>query len=1167
MNWKKKTAVGAAAVAVLYLFAATGLGPIVRMVAEKKLTEALARRTTIGEVRFNPFKMLFTIEKFRVNEKQGEGAFIDIEAISANLELSSIFRLAPVLSELVLTAPKIGIIRTGDNEYNFSDLVKEKPEDKSKSEKDEPAKFYLGNLRINRGEVGFDNRPVGKKHRVTEIELNIPTLSNLPVYVEEFSSPGLSFRFDGTPFELKGRTKPFADSRETEFDIAFKSLDLARYVAYSPAPLGFTLEKALLSSDLKLSYIHAQGKEPNVTLKGTLSLDSVETKEKGGAALISFESLSVEVAPSKLTEKRLDVASVTLVKPKINVRRAKDGTLNLSALKPAQEAGAEKKETEKAAGKKEEAPFNVTVARTGIKEGVVQFADEGLGVPFKTTLSAITLDVEKVELPANSIGRVALSMKTEAGETLSAGAAGIFDPLAMTGDFKLEGIKIPKYSPYYGSSLNFTAENSTLGLSGEFKAEAGNLKTISALAAVLNGLQLKKKTEAGPFFAMNSLAVRGASLDFDKREVFLGTVSVKAPELVAAKEENGALSLENLTAGKTVGEGEKKEEKPWTVTLGELALDGGRTLFVDRSVKPPASFSLTGIKAAASAITTGPGTGKARLELTTGESGELALGGTVSLNPLNGEFQVDAGKISLKPIDPYLGRLVRLSLADADLDLSGKLSFRPKDGGGQLFSYDGDVALNDLKTVLRDTAEDFAGLKSLKLRGLKYDGATGGIDAAELALEGPYVKVELGPDGTANLSRLKVEKASGEVDKKEEPGSGQGKMRLGAVVFKDGLIEFADRGIKPAFLTKLGKLQGKITQMSSDDPLGGELELTGSVDGYAPIAIKGRLSPFTKDLLVDLDIDFKNVEMSPMSPYSGKYLGYKIEKGKLGLALDYVIKGRKLDSMNKVVFDQLTLGDKVDSPDATSIPVRFALALLTDRRGVIDLEVPVSGTLDDPDFSYGRIIWKVIVNILVKAATSPFALLGSLFGGGEELSYAVFDPASADLTAETTSKLDKMAKALSERPTLKLEVAGRADRTRDVETLREAAFEKKLKLAKVSERAKAGLPAVPLAEITLMPEERPKLLEAVYSELKLPQPGKDQKPPAPELMADRIKKTIEISGDELRALSAGRADSVIGYLIKPGGIEPSRLFKVEAGEKDKPAEEKLPGGRVDFVLK
>jgi hypothetical protein len=312
------------------------------------------------------------------------------------------------------------------------------------------------------------------------------------------------------------------------------------------------------------------------------------------------------------------------------------------------------------------------------------------------------------------------------------------------------------------------------------------------------------------------------------------------------------------------------------------------------------------------------------------------------------------------------------------------------------------------------------------------------------------------------------------------------------------------------------------------------------------------------------------MELSPMTPYSGKFVGYTIEKGKLSFDLKYLINKRKLDSQNYIFLDQFTLGDRVESPKATKLPVKLAIALLKDRKGEIKLDIPVTGSLDDPKFSVWGIILKVLMNLIAKAATAPFSLLGALFGGGEELSYVEFDYGSTVITEQNMKKIDTLVKALHDRPALKLDIEGHVDLEKDKEGLIQYLFNKKIKAQKLNEMVKKGQPAVPVDDVKIEPPEYEKYLKMAYKEEKFPKPknilGMAKDLPAPEM--EKLMLThIEIKEGDLRNLASQRAMKVKDAVLKSGQVEPERIFILEPKSLGPEKKEKLKDSRVDFKLK
>ena len=339
------------------------------------------------------------------------------------------------------------------------------------------------------------------------------------------------------------------------------------------------------------------------------------------------------------------------------------------------------------------------------------------------------------------------------------------------------------------------------------------------------------------------------------------------------------------------------------------------------------------------------------------------------------------------------------------------------------------------------------------------------------------------------------------------------------------------------------------------------------------------------------------MDLTPASPYSGKFAGYRIAKGKLNLDLAYDLVGRKLESKNVITLDRFTFGDKVDSPDATHLPVRLAIALLKDRNGQILLDVPVEGSLDDPKFRVGKVVIHTLLNILTKAATSPFSLLGALVGGGgEELSYQDFAPGSAVLSPDNEKKLDSLVKALYERPGLQLEIAGSIDPDADRDGLRRTSLEKQIRTRHWTSLGKSERAATTPDQLTLTPEEHAAWVKKLYSEaveqrrhqrrlhrrqhqsrrrrranqtahssnlkrgdpadgtsVRRTRPNHPKPPrrltaktPAPsDPMEIVLLATFPVTDADFQALADERAKAVRAYLLSHGKVEADRLFLAE----------------------
>jgi hypothetical protein len=408
------------------------------------------------------------------------------------------------------------------------------------------------------------------------------------------------------------------------------------------------------------------------------------------------------------------------------------------------------------------------------------------------------------------------------------------------------------------------------------------------------------------------------------------------------------------------------------------------------------------------------------------------------------------------------------------------------------------------------------------------------------------------------------------------PGSRVGpsmRWSVGTLQVTRGRASFADRSVKPPAVLEVAELDVLVRGLSSEPRSRARVEATARVGG-APLSVRGSLQPYFTGDATDLAVESKGIDLTPLGPYVAKYAGYELQKGKLDVDLRYTVKSRTLAGENLARIDQFTLGEAVESPDATKLPVKLGLAVLTDKDGVISLDVPVGGSVDDPDFSIGRMVWRAIVNVLTKVMLSPFRVLGGLFGGGApDLDVLDFAPGEAALDEAAEKKLAALEKALRERPALRLDVEGVADAAVDGSALRRAAVREAARRAKWAALHRKDA-ALALDAVTLAPEEYPRWLEAAYRALPPPPAGgeggkavpaapeKKGSPPLEE-MEDRLAAAGPPGAEAYRELASGRAEAARARLLRDGAVDAGRVFLAEGGERAR----KDRGARAYFTLK
>lgn len=371
---------------------------------------------------------------------------------------------------------------------------------------------------------------------------------------------------------------------------------------------------------------------------------------------------------------------------------------------------------------------------------------------------------------------------------------------------------------------------------------------------------------------------------------------------------------------------------------------------------------------------------------------------------------------------------------------------------------------------------------------------------------------------------------------------------------EDGVANFTDHSVTPNFSATIQDLKGGVDGLSSKPHARATVDLHGDVDRYSPVSITGRVNVLGP-LYTDLKMDFRNIELSIFNPYSGKFAGYEISKGKLTTELHYKIDHGRLDAQHHIVIDQLEFGAKTASKDAVSLPVKLAAALLKDRHGVIDLDLPVTGSLDDPKFRIGPLIWKVLVNILEKAVTAPFALLGSMFGGGPDLQFVEFQPGSSELEPAQRAKVASLAKALEARPQLKIELPIASVPDLDRPALIQAAFEAQIARAEAADRKRRTANAAPADFERLAPAPQLEVLKRAYeaetgSAPRYPESVAAAKDKAASIAAKigylrtALREHVSVGDQELRILGEQRAAVLQQALLDGTQLTADRVFLV-----------------------
>lgn len=1157
---------------VFLLLIAFALPPLVRSIAIDKLQQALGRPIAIEAIHINPLSLSLSVEGFAIKDAQGSAELFAFRQLYVNLESLSLFKGGPVLREVSLTQPRINLARLDAEHYNFSDILQrlaaqKKPEEPNKDPK--PALFSFNNIQIIDGAISFNDQPKGTQHRIDKLNIVIPFISNLPYYLDEYVQPRFAAVVNGTALELKGKTKPFASSRSTDFDIALEKLDIPFYLAYLPAKFHFRIPSGQLDAKASLSFVQYtdQNRAPEIRLSAQAKATNIAVTDAQNQPLLKLAKAQVALREGDVVGKRFTLGEINLEAPQVYLVRDRQGKLNVANLVDKDE---------------EESTTLVEIDQISLNHGQLSYSDQFTKAPFNTRLADISAKVSHFSNAPTKQTAITLSLATESGETLHHDGLLTLKPnLRATGKLALEKVRINKYAPYYQQGLLFTVQDGKLDVAADYNflmKDQGFDAAINNIGADLTALILQQQGQRKPFLSLPALALSSAQVDLNRHTVDIGQLTTRDGKLQINREKDGTLNLAKLTTpGKETapskGAPVQPAATPWTVNLNKLALNQYTVQWQDKQPETPVSLTASAINLSAQHFSTKPqNRTAANLTLTLNKRGKLAAKGGLSLAPFTSKLDLTLKGIDLMPFQPYFTDKIKIVVSRGALSTQGNLDI--SSGDDLKLSYLGNANLSNLSTMDKATLTPFLNWNSLFMNGIRFDLEPFRLAIKEIALTDFYSRLQIHPDGSINLQDIVVKNDSPATPeastKKPQKTTPPPPITIDRVTLQAGEVDFSDQFIKPNYFASLNELAGRITGLSSDPEVRADVDLRGKFEHYAPLAITGKINPLSKDLFADLNTEIKDFDLSPLTPYSGKFAGYTIQKGKLSLNLKYLIEQRKLAAQNNVFLDQFAFGEEVESPDAVKLPYNLAVALLKNRNGEIDIKLPVEGTLDDPEFRFGRVVWQVVKNLIVKIVTSPFALLGSLVGGGEELSFVDFDAGSNLLSEANRGKLHNLEKALYDRPALNIEITGHVDPELDKEGMRQHDFMLKLKRQKYNELLGKGTAPATAEEVDISKEEYPRYLKLAYDKESFPKPrtglGLAKELPVPEMEKLMLTYT-SVSEEDLRKLAITRGMAVMDELLKSGQIEPGRIFLVEPNSLAPEAKANQRNSRVDFTIK
>jgi uncharacterized protein involved in outer membrane biogenesis len=952
------------------------------------------------------------------------------------------------------------------------------------------------------------------------------------------------------------------------------------------------------------------------TLSGTLENFLITDHDE--APLFSLKKSYANFQILSIFTQNWTFKEVSVDEPYGRIVMNKDRTLNVTDL--LEKLTGEVTDENTIEEKDEEADkVHVAVGHLVISNGVFEYTDHSLPLPFETVAKPINIDLRDFGTSSDTEAPYAFSATTESGESFSWKGDVLLNPIRSSGEISVSNISLPKYKPFHYGLINLHVAEGKLSFSSHYEYDLINDVRLSNASITFSDLLMQTIGSDIDALRLESVQVEGASLNLKEQTAEVDSVIIESGHIQVERMAGGALDVEGIVPPSeeqpidaAVEESGSEEAGPvgtdiseWAVLLKSFQIKGSSLALIDNSLQNPATLAFDDIQLKIENISNGADQ-TANLSLTTHSrhGGEIRTNGTFSLLPVSANLDIALDAFALNAFNNHVNEYADVEIKGGNFNLAGNVALSlPEESNEPSLHFTGGLNINDLQTVDGLVAEDLVAWTDLSISDISYTHLPASLEIGQIAVTDPKANVFVDAKGVLNVSTIDpnyeapVDSATEEGETEEERVEASDQeieeevlveaeteatsplpfpVKIAEILIQNGGVNFLDESLEPSVSFLMDDFKGTIIGLDSEETSRADIDLSGRLNNSSLLTISGQANPLAAARYVDVQVDLNNFELPPLGSYFGKFVGYGLEKGQFSAGMTYNLSGNELNGENQVKVDQLTLGEKTDSPDAPNLPIPLAISLLQNRDGLIELNVPVSGNLDDPSFSYGSVISKAIVNVITKIVTSPFSVLGSIFGGGgggdgEEFKYVSFDPGTSDISTAGSEKLNTLAEMLYQRPNLRLEIISGVDGEVDKLALQQQKFDALLQTPE-------GVKAVATADNAETSEASPEdnAFKRGFARVKswVSSSNTEEEVPSetdPSLDQGEIKDTVlgpadmEVTSGELHELAFARANSVKAYLLTTEKVEADRLFLTVSGAE----EETIGSGKaqVDFLLK
>jgi hypothetical protein len=904
----------------------------------------------------------------------------------------------------------------------------------------------------------------------------------------------------------------------------------------------------------------------------TLVIDNVAIKNEQGEEVVAFEQYITDFELRSAVEGAFTFANLGLIAPSVNLTINKNGVSNFQQALQSQAAKlasdnpvAENQQTDSALVK-------LLFDNIAVSDGIINIVDHSQLKTMKYKIDPLNFKLTNFSTYTKDTGNYQLDLNLGNGQTVTwSGAVGLA-PFRSTGTINITGIKVHKYWPYVAQKAPYNLRHGIAKIDANYDFKmTNNIPEFDLFDSTLQlrELQIAQKKESRNFIDIDTITAGPVAFNLANQDLQIKALAINAIDFQIERNKQGQLTFlapfaqqsDSAAAKKKPANIDNSSANEFKWSIGSLKINNSQVNLIDKAPSVAAQFAIHKINLQLSGLSQDLARPLPLLvSYQVNDSDENTIKGQIAPAPLNLNATVNLKNLALPPLQPYLSDLAKINLEQGKLSVTGAIALALDAQGETQGGFEGDLHIQDFNTKDQILKKRLVGWQSLVMDPIKVNFNPLSIAIDKIQFINPYSRLIITKERSVNFSKLLVEpknsQQAGEQDKQTEAPLA---LSIGEIILSDGNAYFADLSLIPEFATSIQNINGKISGLSVNELDRADVNITGTVDDYGKMLVKGKINPLGGELDTDINVKFDKIELATLTPYSGRYAGYVIDKGKLSLDLNYKIAQRKLLGTNRLILDQFKLGTKVDSEEALNLPIKLAVALFKDRNGIIDISLPTQGDLDNPDFEIGALILKAFLNVMTKAVTSPFSMIANLGGtDNQQLNAIAFDFGSKSLNSTQQADLATLADVLKNRPQLILEIHATVDKEKDGLALKQQKLTKKLLL-------NDGNSPVQAKRIKSMEGLLSNLAGTdTLSKIKVELQAKTAES-TPEMALNKYEKTLyqalldaqPLSSLDLTRLAKQRISIIQEHLIKNNNVPENQVFVLRPSLKGRAEENKI----------